>query len=164
MGRTMEPREESPSLREAGSMIVFIGCGKQKRKGTHPASKLYTGTYFQSCLAVARKIVDDKSIFILSAKHGVLGLSDRVESYELKLSDLSPFKLSRWRKSIREFVNQKITEGFRPVFVCGELYHKGLPGRKMLPKAGIGIQMRFMKQFLSQRMKGFLDVSDHLSS
>jgi len=134
--------------------VVFIGCGKWKKAGTHRAFDLYQGRYFRLCLAVARMIAPDRSIFVLSAKYGVISGDCLIESYDLKVSDLSSSDEKRWRAGVRKFVLKKVEDGFQPVFVCGKLYHGGLPGVIMLPQEGIGIQMKYMRELLDSG-KGF---------
>lgn len=67
--------------------VAIIPCGKAKRRGTHQAADLYTGPYFRMNLAWARSVFADDRIFILSAKHGLLRLSDRIASYNLKMGE-----------------------------------------------------------------------------
>jgi hypothetical protein len=68
-------------------MIVIISCGAQKAPDRQKAQLLYTGPYFQDCLAYARTLAPDKDIWILSAKHGLLGLNDELDPYNLKMGE-----------------------------------------------------------------------------
>lgn len=51
---------------------VIIGCGKGKRDTPSPAIDLYTGTHLRCAVRWARSVTDEASIFILSAKHGLI--------------------------------------------------------------------------------------------
>jgi len=155
----MERWKESSCLREiddlkAAHPVVFIGCGKQKRQGSHPVAVLYTGQYFRFCLRVARRLTDEQSIFVLSAKYGPVELDQVIETYDLKLSDLNKDQITEWRGRVREFVEGWVDRRRAIVLVCGQLYSEGLPGLRLLPVVGIGEQMSFMKQLLAP--KGFL--------
>ena len=136
--------------------IVFVACGKRKQQTKRPSLELYTGQYFRLCLALARSIVSDSHIYVLSAKYGVLSHEEVVEPYNAKLTDLSRSDLQQWRAEVKGFVLRKIQEGYKPVFICGDLYHQGLPGVKMLPKVAIGKQIQFIQSQLKPR--GLFDV------
>jgi hypothetical protein len=92
-------------------MLVIIPCGSEKRRTACPAQHLYVGPYFRACLRFARGLARGAGmagtpgdgvespatagskpgapgrgiILILSAKHGLLGLDDRVEPYNLRM-------------------------------------------------------------------------------
>jgi hypothetical protein len=65
--------------------LIVIPCGYRKQRAACAASDLYTGSYFRSCLAFALACVEPAQVRILSAKHGLLRLSETVEPYELKM-------------------------------------------------------------------------------
>ena len=69
----------------SGSLAV-IPCGARKRAGTHAARDLYTGPYFRAALAWAESAGFDR-VLILSAKHGLVGLDDQVEAYDMTFGD-----------------------------------------------------------------------------
>lgn len=79
--------------------IALIGCGKEKREGSHAARELYTGQLFRSSLAHAEEQGFD-SIFVLSAKHGLLELDTPVDSYDLALDTLSPEERAEWAHQV----------------------------------------------------------------
>jgi hypothetical protein len=66
-------------------VIVVVPCGGRKSPRVAPAGRLYTGPYHRACLAYARRCVPEGRIFILSAKHGLLGLADVVAPYDLRM-------------------------------------------------------------------------------
>lgn len=66
-------------------MIVIISCGAKKRPHSCAARDLYTGSYFRAALAYALAIAPPHKVFILSAKWGLLRLTDEIEPYELKM-------------------------------------------------------------------------------
>lgn len=69
-------------------MIVMISCCKSKLEDgrEHPAAELYTSPLFRKSLEYARRITQDKDIYILSAKYGLLPLEARVRSYDVTLN------------------------------------------------------------------------------
>lgn len=66
-------------------MIIILSCGKKKARSAQPARTLYTGPYYRACLHYALKLAPASSIYILSAKYGLVSLTDRLEPYELKM-------------------------------------------------------------------------------
>lgn len=65
--------------------LVVIGCGAGKRSEPAPAADLYTGPYFRSCLATALAIAPHDRVLILSARYGLLALTDPIEPYDLTM-------------------------------------------------------------------------------
>jgi len=131
------------------SFVVFVGCGKKKRSGIHQVEFLYTGTYFCSCLRLARRIAGDDHIFVLSAKYGVLSLIDVVKSYDVSLASMSKWEVWEWRNRVRRVIQNWTRKGYQPVFVCSSLYHRGFCGIKPLSGVGgIGKQLAFIKKEL----------------
>lgn len=134
--------------------FVFIGCGKRKkppRGKPYRAVDLYEGGYFRLCLQLARQYTDDRHIRILSAKHHVLSLEDLVEPYELTLNKFSSKELAAWKAEVAKHLTTLRGE---LLFICGDRYHRGLPGRAIIPQGlTIGFQQRWIKQQLQG--KGF---------
>lgn len=71
-------------------MLIIIPCGAKKFrvKSPVPAHRLYVGPYFKACLKYALSITDPCSIFILSAKYGLISLKENIESYDLKMGQV----------------------------------------------------------------------------
>lgn len=66
--------------------VVIVGCGRAKAAHPATAGELYTGSYHAACRrAAAARAGADGTILILSAKHGLLALDERVEPYELRM-------------------------------------------------------------------------------
>ena len=63
--------------------IGLVSCSKTKLDRPAPARDLYTSDLFRLGLAVAEATCH--RVFVLSAKHGLLGLDDRVEPYDVEL-------------------------------------------------------------------------------
>lgn len=143
--------------------VVFIGCGKRKASGVKPAKDLYTGRFFCLSLAVARTLTTDSRIFVLSAKYGVVPLSKRIASYDLKLSQLSKRDRDDWRERVRAFVDTRLAAGDAVSFVCGSLYHKTLSGTRVLPESlGMGEQMSWMMSYLRRLKKPRFNIGNNI--
>jgi hypothetical protein len=67
--------------------IALISCCKQKLDRPAPAQELYTSSLFKAQLAYSRLITND--IYILSARHGLVFLSEEIEPYNFTLNNLS---------------------------------------------------------------------------
>lgn len=83
-------------------MIVIIPCGARKKQGTWPAFQLYTGPYYTMCLRYALSLTSPGNIFILSAKYGLLRLTDLVKSYNLKMGQPGSVKVDEVRRQAQE--------------------------------------------------------------
>ncbi len=79
--------------------IVLISCGKTKLKHRAPAGDLYTGSLFRKSLAYARRRNPD-AIFILSALHGLLELSQEIDPYEKTLHSMTSHEVSKWAEQV----------------------------------------------------------------
>jgi len=67
-------------------MLAIIPCGARKREGRHAARDLYVGSYFRAALRWAETSGADR-VLILSAKHGLVGLDEQVDCYDLTLGE-----------------------------------------------------------------------------
>lgn len=67
-------------------LIVLLSCGKKKQNRECPASEMYTSSLFRKSLQLARRLTDDRHIYILSAKYGLLPLRERIRPYEMCLN------------------------------------------------------------------------------
>ena len=143
----MEEWERIAKTSEDIKYSVFIGCGKKKRSRGTRAETLYIGTYFKLCLALAKTITSEKDIYILSAKYGLIPLEKEIEPYEEKITSKNKEDRKKWVQSVGEQL--KIFPQGKRVFICSQQYYKYFEGIKLLPKMGIGLQMQWMKGFLS---------------
>jgi hypothetical protein len=68
------------------SKIVVVPCGARKQTRRVPAGDMYTGSYHLTCrYAAARLAGPAGTVLILSAKYGLLRLSDPIDPYELTM-------------------------------------------------------------------------------
>lgn len=92
---------------------VLIACSKSKSivpPFCTMAETLYTGQLYKAQLAYARQVLkaSDLVIFIMSAEHCLLRLSDVIPSYEKTLADLPVETRMLWGETIVEQLCQKL--------------------------------------------------------
>lgn len=79
--------------------VVLISCGKRKLPGKSKASDLYIGAYFKYQLRYARNLEPDR-IYILSAKYGLIGLDDEIDTYNCTLNQKSTEQREEWASKV----------------------------------------------------------------
>lgn len=85
---------------------ALIACCKSKLHtggAAVPAWQLYTGHLFVAQLAYARRVLrlEDKHIFILSAKHGLIRSLREIEPYECALIEMDAAGREQWKNRVR---------------------------------------------------------------
>ena len=106
--------------------VVLISCGKTKHQSPTRAADLYRGSLFIKSLAYAKSL-KPKSIYILSAKYGLLDLDDHVEPYELTLNNMKNLARSEWAQEVLASLREKtdlMSDHF--VFLAGLNYRRHL--------------------------------------
>jgi hypothetical protein len=118
--------------------LVVIGCGAAKLDERAPAAELYTGQHFRACLLTARALVPDERIRILSARHGLVGLADELDPYDVRMGQagcITADELARQVVELDELNSQVLA-------LCGAAYVAVLRrvfGIVITPLAGLGI-------------------------
>lgn len=75
-------------------MIGLVACSKTKLRGAAPARELYTSRVFRASLVYAQSKCD--SVYVASAKHGLVSLEEVLEPYELTLATMAAFERALW--------------------------------------------------------------------
>jgi len=127
--------------------IVFIGCGVKKNNRKCKAETMYKGYYYLSCLFLARCLADRNHIYILSAKHRMLGLDEEIEPYNMSLRKQKKQKQIEWKKKVLAQM-KNLPDGQR-IFICAHFYKKFFEGLFVLPQEGILIQVHWINQMLN---------------
>jgi hypothetical protein len=134
--------------------IVLISCSSQKLSHHAKAKNLYTSTLFKLSLKFATKLAPDE-IYILSAKHGLLGLDQEIEPYEQTLNSMSSSEIQVWAHHVLKQIEEvcSISES-EFTFLAGDKYRKHLlPILKdhKIPLKGrrIGEQLQILKRLTS---------------
>ena len=63
--------------------IALISCSRKQHQGIHKARDLYAASsYFTKCLKYAETIAKADRVYILSTKHHLVGLDEKLENYD----------------------------------------------------------------------------------
>jgi hypothetical protein len=81
------------------SAIVLLSCVKSKRDHPCKAGDMYTSPLFQKMMAYAQSL-KPKSIFILSAKYGLLSTDTTIDPYEQTLKNMKSAERHRWAQDV----------------------------------------------------------------
>jgi len=129
-------------------VIVIIPCGGKKRPGKWPAFQLYSGAYFLATLRAALRLAQRDRVFILSGKHGLLRLTDQVESYEQRIDEPGAVPVARVKEQARAL---GIASEPRVLILAGSSYSS--VAKQVWPHAetpllgmGIGFQMQYLSR------------------
>lgn len=135
--------------------VAIIACGSRKEETAMPAEKLYSrSTLFRFAVSYAKK--NYGAIYCLSAKHGLLRLTDTVEPYDQALSQIHGKEFKDWLRMVSEQITKEIPEGSELHFFAGykarllmkwleEKYQCSAP----LANLTIGKQLKFLKERLA---------------
>lgn len=131
--------------------IIIISCVKSKLDKKTKAEFLYTSNLFKSSLKYAKQQNPDY-IFILSAKYGLLNLSDEIEPYEKTLNKMKKNERIVWSKNVIEKL--KYSTNFEKdefVFLVGKKYREFLLPELInfkIPMKGLGFgkQLQWLKK------------------
>jgi len=134
--------------------IVLISCVSKKLNHKSKAQDLYVSPLFQKNLRYAKSLNPDK-IFILSAKYGLLSLTDEVEPYDKTLNKMTSNEIKEWTNSVLKQL-QKVSDldNEEFIFLAGNNYRKFLlPHIKnyKIPMLGLGIGKQL--KWLTERIK-----------
>ena len=130
--------------------IVLLSCVSKKLPGRAKAQDLYISPLFCYGLRYARSLKPDK-IFILSAKYGLVGLNDVIDTYNLSLNSMGVSQIKLWSDGVLEqlrLVSDLHNDTF--IFLAGDRYRKYLLSHinhYEIPLQGLGLgrQLQFLK-------------------
>jgi hypothetical protein len=133
--------------------IVLISCVSQKLSHRAQAKDLYISTLFKLNRKYAEKLNPDK-IFVLSAKYGLLDMTQEIEPYEQTLNNMPVKEVGLWANRVVEQLQEigSLNE-IEFTFLAGEKYRKfiipHLTNYK-IPLQGltIGRQLQKLKQLI----------------
>lgn len=135
------------------SAIVLLSCVKSKRDHLCKAGEMYTSDLFQKMMAYAQSL-SPKSIFILSAKYGLLSTDTIIDPYEQTLRSMTKVARRRWAQDVvselRKYCDLD-TDNF--VLLAGVPYRENLvPHLKHyevpMDGLGFGLQLQWLKRHL----------------
>jgi cytoplasmic iron level regulating protein YaaA (DUF328/UPF0246 family) len=106
--------------------IVLISCASQKRSSRSKAKDLYISALFKKNLAYARRLNPD-TIYILSAKYGLLDLDTEIEPYNLTLNTMSAGNIRNWAERVLQQLREVVdVRQDHFIFLAGIKYRKYL--------------------------------------
>lgn len=110
--------------------IYLISCTKEKQKYRCKAEEMYMpSSLFKASYNYAlNHVLDkDKEIFILSAKHHLLNLTDVIDPYDKTLKDMSKEEKEKWAEIVYNRMNDLFDiENTNFIFLAGNNYIRPL--------------------------------------
>jgi hypothetical protein len=141
------------SLSGLPRLVALVQCGKRKGSGPTSAGELYTGALFRKSVAYAR-MRGAESIYILSAKHGLLPFSTVIEPYEVTLNHMPKHDRETWRDRVVQQLREVVDlERDQILMLASARYREGIVDHIKnveVPMAGLsqGRQLKFLTQSL----------------
>ena len=133
-------------------MIVFISCVKNKNEYPCAARDMYISDLFKKSLSYAEQLSESATIYILSAKYGLLELDRHIEPYELTLNTMNKKQRKEWAdKVLMQCKDKGVSFDDEVIFLCGKKYREFLMeefknSTAPLKHMGIGEQLAFYKK------------------
>ena len=118
--------------------IILISCVSKKLMFPAAAKDLYTSSLFRKALKYA-EFLSPEAIYVLLAKHGLLGLDEIVEPYDLTLNQLSVSEVKHWaQRTVDQLKQVANLASDKFIFLAGERYRRFIVPR--LPFAEIPLR------------------------
>jgi hypothetical protein len=130
--------------------IGLISCAARKNEGTHKASELYASDLFRKAFTYCTKHYD--TVFILSAKYGLLAPDDMIRSYNITLKTFTKEQRHLWALGVASALRKRIKATDTIYFHCGKAYctplDRMIPNVHIKPLEGISIgkQLQWYKE------------------
>ena len=86
--------------------IILLMCGKNKLSHKAKARDLYTSHRFQKSIEYAKTLTDYSNIYVLSAKHGLLGLEQEILPYDISIYEMSVQEKKTWADMVFDSLNK----------------------------------------------------------
>ena len=136
--------------------IVLISCCKKKLRPSAPAEKLYQSPKFKKSLEYAKSLNPD-AIYILSAKHHVVELTQPLEWYDEKWQDKSQSELQDWANDCLKTLNAKHDlQNDKFIILTGFYYYHRLIGSNGIKNYELpleGLTQGYALQWLNEHIK-----------
>jgi hypothetical protein len=104
--------------------VALISCVSRKLDVESRAEDLYASDLFEKTLAYAR--LAKATPYILSAKYGLLGLDDRIETYNETLKEKTVLQRQEWSARVLERLRPLFARGDEVLILAGEKYREFL--------------------------------------
>jgi hypothetical protein len=151
--------------------IVLLSCTKSKTPYEAPAQELYSASpMFQKTLQYGKTLKPDK-MYILSAKHHLVNLNQKLKPYDLTLKDFNKEEKEKWGEEVYKEMKQR---GIDPnknkfVFLAGNEYIK--PLLKYIPESNIetpmagkrfGQRLKWLNNQLNKLQEAFKKIKTYI--
>lgn len=100
--------------------LVLVGCGNDKENDRSYSWRLYRSDYFQKRMTLAMMLGEPA---ILSAKHGYLPATERIEPYDEDMRDKEEYQIESWALSVANDIPKFYDE---IVILAGKKYRNPL--------------------------------------
>ena len=128
--------------------VAFIACGKKKKRIPCSAGEMYQGILFKKTMIYCKQNFNPDSIFILSAKHGLLQPDTIIKPYDETLNTKTLEEKEEWSLRVKKQIKTQLLCG-EFWFFAGENYISFFDG--IFPMKGLSIGKRL--QWLNQNIK-----------
>jgi hypothetical protein len=133
-------------------LIAIVACGEKKSPYPVKARYMYQGSYHKLCLNYALTLT--ARVYILSAKYGLLDLSEIIEPYNVKMDDKNSVKIDFIRQQAEELnlLNEKVIVlgGSEYVKICSKIWKEIETPLK--GKGGLLQQLKWLNQQLKSEL------------
>lgn len=136
--------------------VVLISCGKRKLKSSAVVREMYVGALFRKSLKYAEFRYPNATIYVLSAKHGLLALNDFIKPYDLTLNRFNVKEIKRWaERTVGQLKQVTNLQSDRFVILASQKYRKFLLphiASSKIPLRGLGIgkQLKFLNAAINE--------------
>lgn len=121
-------------------MLVLINCGSKKTSKDY-IWRLYKSDYFKKQLTTGMLIGKPA---ILSAKHGYVPVTERVEPYNENLNDKKQYEIDSWAISV---INDMPDDTEEVLFLSSKVYREKL--MKMLEEKGVEVHCPYESESIN---------------
>lgn len=135
--------------------IAFVACSKTKAKEVMPTAALYTSPLFKKSLLAGLDLAD--KVYILSAEHGVLDLSEPVAPYDTTLKTMRREARLAWGARTGEQLVKAMRSSDTAVMLCGEEYLS--PIRSKLAEIGVALEVPLDTLSLGVRLRALSQMN-----
>ena len=131
---------------------AFIACSKTKRNAPCTAKQMYQGALFKKALTYCERHFEQ--VYILSAKYGLVSLTQIISPYEQTLNAMSKLEREAWGRKVAAQLQQAgLFDSNELWFFTGARYHEFFDGHKPLAGLSLGYQLKWFADRLTQKEK-----------
>lgn len=147
--------------------IIFISCSATQKDKKSLAKDLYQGHLFKKSLMYANHCLDgeNKLIFIISTKHGLIPLEKEIHPYNVSPSSVKKAQKDELRQTIMNQIDGYLKQGDfdlddKFTILAGKFFVELLPNQikdPILPLKGkkYGEQLQFLNKALEKKKQDF---------